>query len=62
MNGQAPQEVEYGTTFAQIIPEAKAVRIGNRIWGAEVRTQVLDEIFPIENGVIETYSDEECIV
>ena len=62
VNGQAPQEVEYGTTFAQIIPEAKAVRIGNRIWGAEVRTQVLDEIFPIENGVIETYSDEECIV
>ena len=62
VNGQAPQEVEYGTTFAQIIPEAKAVRIGNRIWGEEVRTQILDETFPIENGVIETYSETECVV
>lgn len=57
VNGQAPQEVEYGTTFAQIIPEAKAVRIGNQIWGAEVRTQILDETFPIENGVVETYEE-----
>lgn len=62
VNGQQPQEVAYGTVLEQIIPEAKAVRIGNRIWGEEVRTQILDETFPIENGVIETYSETECVV
>lgn len=62
VNDGAPKEIQYGTKLGDWIPEAKAIRIGNRLYGAGVREQLLDEDFPIENGVIETFSEKTCMV
>ncbi len=60
---KVPFVVKFGTKLSEIAgSDFKAVRIGNRLLGNAHKDAVIDADFPIENGVIETVSDEECVV
>lgn len=62
VNGEKPQEVPYQTSLSELVPDAKGIRVGNHLYGSNVRQEILTENFPVENGVFETFPHENCMV
>ena len=62
VNGSEIQEIPYGSKIRDFCKITRALRVGNHFYGPAIGETVLDESFPVENGVFETIDDSDCIV